>query len=281
MNSETTMPDRSYLFVPGDRPERFDKALASGAHAVILDLEDAVTPERKPQARASVREWLGHTRARVWVRVNPADTPWHVEDCALLDLPAVRGLMLPKAHDALALARLAHALQPGQSIIPRVESVAGWFEALALARVPRVHRLAFGSFDFMSDSGIQGDGAELDSVRSHLVLVSRLAGLPPPVDGVSAAIDDAAQLEADVRRSRRYGFGAKLCIHPKQVAVVHTGFAPTAAEVAWARRVLDALASGPLGAIAVDGKLVDKPVALLAQAILDESGGAAGVTTPR
>ena len=85
------------------------------------------------------------------------------------------------------------------------------------------------------------------------------------------AIDDGAQLEADVRRSRRYGFGAKLCIHPRQVAGVHTGFAPTEKEVAWARRVVEALASGTLGAIAVDGKLVDKPIALLAQAILDES----------
>ena len=265
------MQERSYLFVPGDRPERFDKALASGAHAVILDLEDAVLPERKPQARASVREWLTRADARVWVRVNPADTPWHAEDCALLELPAVRGVMMPKAQDAAALARLAGTLQPNQSIIPLVESVAGWFEALPLARVPRVHRLAFGSFDFMSDSGIQGDGEELDTVRSQLVLVSRLAGLPPPVDGVSVAIDDARQLEADVRRSRRFGFGAKLCIHPKQVAGVHSGFAPTEKEVAWARRVLEALASGPLGAIAVDGKLVDKPVALLAQTIVDES----------
>jgi citrate lyase subunit beta / citryl-CoA lyase len=269
-----TMQERSYLFVPGDRPERFDKALASGAHAVILDLEDAVMPDRKPQARAAMRQWLSQTDARVWVRVNPADTPWHAEDCALLELPGVRGVMMPKAQDAPALARLADTLRANQSIIPLVESVAGWFEALSLARVPRVHRLAFGSLDFMSDSGIQGDGEELDAVRSHLVLVSRLAGLPPPVDGVSLVIDDANQLEADVRRSRRYGFGAKLCIHPKQVPSVHSGFAPTAAEISWARRVLDALASGPLGAIAVDGKLVDKPIALLAQSIIDECADA-------
>lgn len=269
-----TMQERSYLFAPGDRPERFDKAMASGAHAVILDLEDAVMPDRKPQARAAVRQWLAQTDAQVWVRVNPANTTWHAEDCALLELPAVRGMMLPKAQDAAALARLAGTLRPDQSIIPLVESVAGWFEALALARVPRVHRLAFGSFDFMSDSGIQGDGEELDTVRSHLVLVSRLAGLPPPVDGVSVAIDDTQQLAADVRRSRRYGFGAKLCIHPKQVAGIHSGFAPTEKEISWARRVLDALASGPLGAIAVDGKLVDKPIALLAQSIVDECGDA-------
>lgn len=87
----------------------------------------------------------------------------------------------------------------------------------------------------------------------------------------AAPLDDAAQLETDVRRSRRFGFGAKLCIHTRQMAGAHTGFAPTAAEVAWAQRVVEALAAGPLGAITVDGKMVDKPIALLAQAILAEA----------
>jgi citrate lyase subunit beta/citryl-CoA lyase len=266
------MQERSYLFVPGDRPERFDKALASGAHAVILDLEDAVQPERKLQARESVRTWLAQATTPVWIRINPSDTSWHEDDCALLASPAVRGVMLPKAQDVPGLQRVTARLQDGQQVIPLVETVAGWFEAQALARVPGVLRLAFGSVDFMADSGIQGEGDELNSVRTQLVLVSRLAGLQAPIDGVSVAIDDAAQLEADVRRSRRFGFGAKLCIHPKQVAGVHSGFAPTPAEVAWAQRVVAALAAGPMGAITVDGKMVDKPIALLAQAILAQAG---------
>lgn len=264
---------RSYLFVPGDRPERFDKALASGAHAVILDLEDAVAPSHKLLARAAVREWLVQTEARVWLRVNSADTPWHSDDCALLELPAVCGVMLPKAEGASALTRLATALRPDQSIIPLIESVAGWFDALAVAKAPQVHRLAFGSMDFMVDSGIQGDGEELDAVRTQLVLVSRMAGVLPPIDGVSLAIDNDQQLDADVRRSRRYGFGAKLCIHPKQIAGVHASFMATPQEIDWAHRVLNALASNPLGAITVDGKLVDKPIAMRAQAILDEIPG--------
>jgi citrate lyase subunit beta/citryl-CoA lyase len=266
---------RSYLFVPGDRPERFDKALASGAHAVILDLEDAVTPERKVQAREAVAAWLKETSARVLVRVNPEGTPWHADDCELLlESGQLAGVMVPKAEDHTSVARLARHLGDGQELIPLVESVAGHFEAAALARIPRVSRLAFGSFDFMSDSGIQSDGEELDAVRTNLVLVSRHAGLRAPIDGVSAAIEDAEQLERDVRRSRRFGMGAKLCIHPKQVAIVHAGFAPKPEEVAWARRVLDALASGPLGAIAVDGKLVDRPIALRAEAILAEANAA-------
>jgi citrate lyase subunit beta/citryl-CoA lyase len=259
---------RSYLFVPGDRPERFDKALAAGAHAVILDLEDAVMPERKAQARAAIHEWLAGTKAGVFVRINPAGTPWHEEDCALLAAASVRGVMVPKAEDAASLARIAARLRAGQELIPLVETVAGHFEAAAIARVPRVGRLAFGSFDFMSDSGIESDAQELDAVRTHLVLVSRHAGLGAPIDGVSLAIDDPEQLERDARRSRRFGMGAKLCIHPRQVASVHAAFAPRPEEVAWARRVLDALAIGPLGAIAVDGKLVDKPIALRAEAIL-------------
>lgn len=265
------MHERSYLFVPGDRPERFDKALASGAHGVILDLEDAVQPERKPQAREAVRQWLAQAGRPVWVRINPSDTAWFADDCALLDAPQVRGLMVPKAQDAGGLTQLAGRLRDEQWLIPLVETVAGWFAAEAIARVPRVLRLAFGSVDFMSDSGIQGEGEEMNSVRTQLVLVSRLAGITPPIDGVSVAIDDAAQLESDVRRSRRFGFGAKLCIHPRQVAGVHSGFAPTAAEVAWAGRVVAALAAGPMGAVTVDGKMVDKPIALLAQAILAQT----------
>lgn len=266
------MTARSYLFVPGDRPERFDKALAAGAHAVILDLEDAVMPQRKAQARQRIAEWLAGASASVFVRVNPAGTPWHEEDCGLLAAPAVRGVMVPKSEDAADLARIARRLLPGQELLPLVETVAGHFAVPALAAVPRVSRLAFGSFDFMSDSGILSDAEELDAVRTNLVLVSRHAGLQPPVDGVSLAIDDAPQLERDVRRGRRFGMGAKLCIHPKQVAAVNTGFRPTPDEAAWARKVLDALASGPLGAIAVDGKLVDRPIALRAEAILRETG---------
>ena len=259
---------RSYLFVPGDRPERFDKALAAGAHAVILDLEDAVTPERKVQARAAIAQWLAGTEASVFVRINPAGTPWHQEDCALLGAAAVRGVMVPKAEDAEKLQAVAARLREDQELIPLVETVAGHFAAAMLARVPRVSRLAFGSFDFMSDSGIEADAAELDAVRTHLVLASRQAGLRAPIDGVSLAIDDPQQLEGDARRSRRFGMGAKLCIHPRQVAPVHAAFAPRPEEVDWARRVLQALASGSLGAIAVDGKLVDKPIALRAEAIL-------------
>lgn len=264
------MPDRSYLFVPGDRPDRFDKALNTGAHAVIVDLEDAVLPENKDSARRQVAQWLGTQGQPVYLRVNAVDTPWHGQDCALLQHPHVRGVMLPKSGNPAHLQQLARALQPGQTLVPLIETVEGWFNLQALSQCPRVERLAFGSVDFMADSGIQGDGAELDTVRTHLVLHSRLAGLLAPIDGVSLAIDDEQQLQADVLRSKRWGFGAKLCIHPRQIAAVHQGFAPSEKEIQWARKVLQALENGAAGAIAVDGKLVDRPVVLLAQSILAE-----------
>lgn len=266
------MPDRSYLFVPADRPERIDKALQSGAHAVIVDLEDAVLPAHKDHARQQLAQWLGHASTSVYVRINAADSPWYTADCTLLRSPHVRGVMLPKADHTHDIAQLAGQLQGAQSIIALIETVSGWFNTAAIARAPRVQQLAFGSVDFMADSGIAADGPALDVVRTHLVLHAKHAGLPAPIDGVSLAIHDVATLEADARRAKQRGFGAKLCIHPSQVPVVHRCFAASAQEVQWAHKVIEALEQGPAGAITVDGKLVDKAVILMAQNILQTQG---------
>ena len=124
-------------------------------------------------------------------------------------------------------------------LLPLVESVAGHFAAAQLARVPRVTRLAFGSFDFMSDAGIRGDAEELDAVRTNLVLVFRHAGIAAPVDGVTLATDDGRQIERDVARSRRFGMGGKLCIHPRQVPLVNAGWCRAhrkwTGPIAWSR----------------------------------------------
>jgi citrate lyase subunit beta/citryl-CoA lyase len=269
------MKHYSYLFVPGDRPERFDKAADSGAHAIILDLEDAVAPDRKEMARAAVASWLGGRPAggmRIVLRLNAADSAWYVDDLGVLGAPALSAVMLPKAQDAAVLAALTGRLRGDQVALPLVETVAGLDQARHLASVDKVERLVFGSVDFNADAGIGGDGEELNVARSLLVLASRLGGAKAPIDGVSLALTDTEALTADVLRARRFGFGAKLCIHPKQVAGVNAGFAPSTAEVQWATRVREAVAKDGLGAIAVDGKLVDKPVYALAQAILEEAG---------
>jgi len=264
---------RAWLFVPGHRPERFEKALAAGADRVIIDLEDAVAPADKDSARAALAAWLATTPARVAVRVNAADTPWFEHDLALLSQPAVSTVVLPKAEDTAVLARLA-AQRAGLALVPLIESAAGMAAARTLAAAPDVERLAFGHIDFQLDLGMKdAEEADLLPHRNELVLASRLARIAPPLDGVTVAIDDAERLAADVQRARRLGFGGKLCIHPKQVAGVRAGFAPTDAELTWARRVLEAAAAAGGAAVAVDGKMVDKPVLLRAEGILREAQG--------
>lgn len=268
------MTPRSYLFVPGDRPERFQKALAAGADAVIIDLEDAVAPAAKQAARAAVSTWLQQAgQGPLVVRVNSAQTEDHAEDLRLCAHPAVQAIMVPKAEDPGLLACVA-TVAPGKALLPLIESAHGLDAARQLATVPGVARLVFGSIDFQADLGIEGDDDELLAFRSHLVLVSRLAGLAAPVDGVTTALDDDQAVLRDTLRARRLGFGAKLCIHPKQVAPVHQAFAPTPAELDWARRVLAAAEASGGATVAVDGKMVDAPVLLRARRLMER--GAAG-----
>lgn len=259
------------LFVPGTRADRFDKALAAGASAVIIDLEDAVAPPDKDAARATVAGWLKPAH-RVVLRINSADTPWFEADLALAGAPGVAAVMVPKADSAAVLAQVQAAGARG--LLPLVESATGLAALDALARAPGVWRLVFGSIDLQLDLGLKNATEdELLPFRLQLVLASRLAGIGAPLDGVSTAIDDAATLAADVARARRLGFGGKLCIHPKQVAAVLAGMAPSADELAWARRVVAAAGAAQGAAVAVDGKMVDKPVLLRAQQILRDAGG--------
>src|SRR5476651_1940107 len=249
------MSVRSYLFVPGDRPERFSKALATAAHQVVIDLEDAVAPDAKIQAREGLAKWLesglSHAdKLRVMIRVNAFGTPWHEDDVK----------MVPKAEVASELADVALRCGEGVLLVALIESVVGVVQMRSIAHEKSVSRLAFGSFDYCVDAGVEDSGRELDYVRSQFVIESRFAGLPAPVDGVTLSIDVADLIAADVAAGRRFGFGGKLCIHPRQVEAVNQGFAPSDADFAWAERVLAKLAENPKGAIAVDGKLVDKPI---------------------
>ena len=260
------------LFVPGNRPDRFDKALAAGASAVIIDLEDAVAPADKTSARAAVAAWL-RPQHGVILRINSADTPWFEDDLALCGAAGVAAVMYPKAESAQTLAIISAAGAP--ALLPLVESAAGLAHLAALAAAPSVWRLAFGAIDLQVDLGMKDASEdELLPFRLQLLLASRLAGIGAPLDGVSTAIDDEARLQQDVQRARRLGFGGKLCIHPRQLAAVQAGMAPSAQELAWARRVLAAAGGAQGAAVAVDGKMVDKPVLLRAQALLNEAAGA-------
>ena len=265
-----TIP-RSYLFVPANRPERFDKALSAGAHAVIIDLEDAVPNAEKVEARCALANWLSPTK-RVFVRVNDAESEWFADDLDVCRADGVDGVVLPKAERVTQITHVVDRIGAGKLVIPLLETAMGLYDAVALAKARQVQRLAFGSIDFQVDLGIKGEHEELLYFRSHMVLASRLARLQAPIDGVSIILDDQELLREDTQRARRLGFGAKLCIHPKQVASVNECFGPNADEIAWAKRVLAAADAAKGAAVAVDGRMVDRPVVLKAQEVMSAAG---------
>lgn len=270
---------RTYLFVPATRTDRVAKAQAVGPDAVILDLEDAVPVSEKIAARdAATRDLRGATG--VFVRVNGPETKWFGEDLKLCAAIGAGGVVVPKAEDPEHLRHAAQHLPAGVPILPLIETARGFANLAALCAAPQVQRLVFGSIDFQVDLGITGEGEELLYFRSGLVLASRLAGLQPPVDGVTVEINDARVVRDDALRARRLGFGGKLCIHPKQVAPVNECFYPSTEEVAWAKRVIEATAATSGGAVSVDGKMVDRPVILKADVILRESTRTLGMRLP-
>ena len=258
---------QSFLFVPGNRAERLPKAAASGADCVIADLEDGVQPADRAAARHAVAQWL-HAGGQALVRINAHGTPEFAEDMAMVTSSPAAGIMLPKA-DGASLARVRAALGGDRPLVALVESVAGVIALRDIAATPGLSRIAFGSIDFCLDAGIPGTEHELDFVRSRLVLESRFAGLPPPIDGVTPAVDQPEVVVRDAQRARRFGFGGKLCIHPSQVALVHAAFAPTATEVSWAEKVVAAAGEQPAGAFLLEGQMIDRPVIARALAVLE------------
>jgi citrate lyase subunit beta / citryl-CoA lyase len=258
---------RSYLFVPGNRPDRFAKACASGADAVVLDLEDSVPASDKSKARAAVAAWLTAAQP-VLVRVNTSESEWFRDDLSLGRKPGIAGVLLPKAERVEEIRLVAESFGAEVPILPQIETARGFRNALALASAKPVQRLLFGSIDFQLDLGMSSEEEELLYFRSQIVLESRLAGIQAPVDGVTTDINSTERVRADTLRARRLGFGAKMCIHPKQVPVVNECFTPSEEEEAWARRVVEASAAARGAATSVDGKMVDRPVLARAEVIL-------------
>lgn len=288
----------TYLFVPGNRPERFAKALASGADRIIIDLEDAVAPADKATARVAIAQWMNgaggepDARGKVLIRINDAATPWHADDLALARSVQTMCVMLPKCEAASQIGQVLLHLAAGATVLALVETARGLLALHDIAAAPGVARLAFGSLDYMVDLDIPslrnegevsgagtageagGAGAvggvsniALDFAAAQIAIASRAAGLPSPVAGVTPELD-AALVIADMAHARSLGFSAKMCIHPSQVAAVHAALRPSSRELAWAQRVLQAWDASGGGAIQVDGKMVDRPVVLKAQRIV-------------
>lgn len=275
MTASSVNHARSLLFVPATKPERFAKALDSGADCIIIDLEDAVAEGSKDGARAQLAQHLpqlsADQRARTVVRINAAGTPWHEADLALLRQWTGQGVavMCSKSEEPAALHGVAQVLGEGANIVALVESLAGLDALDLIARVPQVVRLAFGHLDFQLDLGMRAsvEEPELAFARNALVAASRRARLPAPIDGVTTDTGSAERLAADARRARAFGFGGKLCIHPAQVAGVNEALGHSEAEQAWALRVLEEAARRGGEVFSLDGRMVDLPVIRAAEAI--------------
>ncbi|MDQ7903904.1 CoA ester lyase [Phytohabitans sp. ZYX-F-186] len=269
----TYRPSASWLFVPGDRPERFDKAACSGAHEIIIDLEDSVGPERKRIARDHAATWLT-SGCTGWVRVNPVGSPWHDADlAALAACPGLRGVMVPKSQGPATLTRVADSLPRHIGIVPLVETALGVHNAAAIAACPAVTVLAFGSIDYALDIDADETDQALLYARGALVVASRAAGLPAPIDGVTVRTTDTAAVRDAAARARGLGFGGKLCVHPAQIEAVNAAFTPSRTDVEWARTLLaNAATRRDHHAFRMDGEMVDEPVLARARRILDRAG---------
>jgi citrate lyase subunit beta/citryl-CoA lyase len=270
---------RSLLFVPGTRNDRFDRALASGADGVIVDLEDSVAASDKEAARESARRWLPGAGRRAIVRVNAVDTAWHADD---LRMAAQVGcsVMLPKADSIEALVKVRADLPDRCRLVALIETARGVRDIAGLCASRLVDRLAFGSVDFAVELGLDParSSPTVAYARSAVVVASAASNLPPPLDGVTTATDDPQRLDADLADAADAGFGGKLAIHPNQVAAINGTWTPDPTDVTWAERVITAFASAGGGVISLDGQMVDLPVHTRARRIVTRAALSASTT---
>lgn len=267
----------NFLFVPGTRPERFIKALDSGANAVVLDLEDAVPEEDKEQARDAIRTawptFSAEQKNRLVIRSNSPGSKFYAADLILAQELNVACILIPKSESQDEINGAALIL-PNTAIIPMIETAIGLDQLREIANSNQVIRLALGNLDLQADLGMicDQDETQLQTARYQIVLASRIAQIAPPIDGVTPSTDDLERINRDAQRAKAMGFGGKLCIHPKQVSIVKSAFMPSQDELAWAQRVIDADKASKGGAVKLDGRMIDRPVVLLAQRTLALAG---------
>ncbi len=276
---------RSFLFAPGNHARRVEKALTLDADAVILDLEDAVATAEKPATRGAIAAALTRPRTGLlYVRINAADTEFCYGDLTAVVSPGLDGIILPKVEGAAALQTIDWLLGTlererglslgGIDLIPIIETAKGLTDIDGiLGAETRVKRCAFGAGDFTLDLNMRWNRneAELAYARARIATASRAAGLEAPLDTVWVDLADAEGLEASAGAALAYGYQGKMCIHPDQIAVVNRVFSPTAAEIAFAERVVAAFAEAEAAGSAslqLDGKFIDYPIVYRAQRIL-------------
>jgi len=273
---------RSWLFAPGNHPGRVDKALGLDVDVVVMDLEDACRQEEKIEARQAVVTALARPRrARAYVRINALSTEFAYGDLRAVVGPRLDGVMLPKIEggDGVKIAdwligqlEREQGMTPGSvDLIPLVETAVGMANLDAIARAAsRVRRLAFGAGDLTLDLSMRWSPCEeeLMPFRTSMLLVSRAAGLEPPVDTVWMDVGDREGMARSATRARAHGFQGKLCIHPSQATIVDAAFESTEAEIAGARRVIAAFEAAGSACVLLDGQLVEYPVVEGARRVL-------------
>lgn len=274
LNADLIATARSFLFVPANRPDRFSKALNSAADVVILDLEDSVPPEDKVLARRAIsREWAdlcAHGK-QVVIRINaPYTSVGHDDLCWLANLRPSPAVMVSKTDSASTLQRVIESV-PTALLLPLIESAEGYVRLEEIAATANVVRLVVGHIDFSVDTGIicSDEQREIDALRFSVAVQSKVHHLASPVDGVTVDIENEKILRDETQRALRFGFGAKLCIHPRQVEVVHSALAPNNEELEWAQNVFRLSQEASGAAFKFDGRMVDAPVVLQAQRILE------------
>jgi len=270
MSEQIIRPVRSALFVPGNRPERFSKALASGADKVIVDFEDSVEESQKQLARENLKAFLAsNPTAVVVVRINAAAHPEHEADIAFCaSLPQVEAVLLPKAESREQVDRVGRT---GKRVWALIESLAGLDLIAEIAKGVNVERLTYGALDLGVDLGLKATSAAaqrmFDQVRFTIVLASTRSKLAPPLETVFPDIANAAELQIFARNALEMGMGGMLCIHPSQAIIANEAFSPSMDEIEWAKKVISASKESP-GAFSLEGKMVDAPVIALAHKIL-------------
>jgi citrate lyase subunit beta/citryl-CoA lyase len=263
----TTLPfPLTWLYAPGDRPDVVLKALASGADVVLVDLEDAVAPDRKEYARAATAELLSEPPpVPVHVRVNALDGPLAAADLkTLAPLPGLAGLRLPKVTSPSDVVRVAEGTTPSEGgaipLYALLETALGVEQAFAIASSHRALRgVSLGEADLRADLGVRED-AGLDWARSRVVLAARAAGLAPPAQSIYPDIRDRDGLAASCAHGRALGFLGRTAIHPRQLPVIERAYLPTPDEIETAEAIIKAAATEPGAQALPDGRFIDAAV---------------------
>ncbi|WP_055525883.1 HpcH/HpaI aldolase/citrate lyase family protein [Streptomyces graminilatus] len=260
----------TWLYVPGDRPEVVSKALASGADVVVVDLEDAVAPDRKEYAREATAERLADPQpVPVHVRINALDGPLATRELRALErLPGVSGLRLPKVTTPQEVVRVAARTGTGVPLYALLETALGIEHAFAIATAhPALHGIALGEADLRADLGVRGDTG-LDWCRSRVVVAARAAGLAPPPQSVHPDTRDLDTLAGSCAHGRALGFLGRAAIHPRQLPVIERAYLPTPEEIEEAEQIVKAAATDEGAQALPDGRFIDAAVVTSARRTL-------------